>query len=399
MKPMSGPRVILKPRRALPFHNRHPWVFAGAIARLEGAPADGAVVDLFSHEGSFVARGFYNSRSQIRVRLLSWSADIPIDDTFFRARLEKAVHLRRDILRLTGPGHAWRLVFSEADGLSGLTVDQYDRWLVVQFTSLGMAQRRDLIADVLQDLSQPEGMYLRTERGVGQLEGLELHDGLLRGSVPADPIVIADGGLSFQVNLVEGQKTGFYLDQRDNRLAVAGYAQGRRLLDAFCYTGGFGLHAAHGGASAVLGIDASETALTLARANAELNGLGQVTFERADVFEKLAELAAAGERFGALVLDPPKFARAGSAVGEALRGYRRLQSLALRVLAPDGILVVCCCSGLITDAMLDGLLAQLSAESHRPIQILERRGAAPDHPVIATCRETDYLKCLLCRVE
>jgi 23S rRNA (cytosine1962-C5)-methyltransferase len=396
---MSGPRVILKPRRALPFHAQHPWVFAGAVARLEGQPADGDVVDLVSHEGTFVARGLFNSRSQIRVRLMSWSADLPLDEAFFRDRLAKAVRLRHDLLGLAGPGRACRLVFSEADGLSGLTVDQYDRWLVLQFTSLGMAQRRDLVMDALQDLVGPEGMYLRTERGIGQLEGLELHDGLLRGSVPADPIVIIDGALRFQVHLLEGQKTGFYLDQRDNRGAAAHYARGRRVLDAFCYSGGFGLHAARAGAAGVLGIDASEAALSLARANAQLNGLSQVAFERADVFEKLAELGAAGERFGMVILDPPKFARSGSSVGEAMRGYRRLQGLALRVLETDGILVVCCCSGLITRKMLDDLLAQLAAETRRSIQIIEKRGAAPDHPVAATCPETEYLKCLICRVE
>jgi 23S rRNA (cytosine1962-C5)-methyltransferase len=396
---MSLPRVILKPRRARPFYGRHPWVFAGAVDSVEGQPADGDEVDLVSHTGDFVARGLFNSQSKIRVRLYGWSADVPLDEAFFRERLEKAVRLRRDLLRLGGPGHACRLVFSEADGLSGLSVDQYDRWLVLQFTSLGMAQRRDVLADVLQDVVKPEGMYLRTERGIGQLEGLELHDGLLRGNVPSEPIEIGDGGLRFQVHLTEGQKTGFYLDQRDNRQATSRFALGRRVLDAFCYSGGFGLHAAKAGARSVLGVDGSEAALQLARANAQLNGVQQVTFERADVFDKLVALAGAGERFGLMVLDPPKFARAGHAVDEALRGYRRLQALALRLLEADGILVVCCCSGLITRDMLIDLLSQLAAESRRDIQILESRGPASDHPTAATCPETNYLKCLICRVE
>ncbi len=395
---MSLPKVVLKARRARPFYGRHPWVFAGAVEKVEGQPADGAVVDLVSHTGNFVARGLFNSHSKIRVRLYSWSADIPLDDTFFRAALEKAVRLRSEILELGGPGRACRLVFSEADGLSGMTVDQYDRWLIVQFTSLGMGLRRELLGGILQDLVKPEGIYIRTERGIGQLEGLDLQDGLLRGTVPDAPILIDDGGLRMQVHLTQGQKTGFYLDQRDNRPAAARYARGRRVLDAFCYSGGFALQAARGGAASVLGIDGSEAALNLARANAGLNGLGQISFEKADVFDKLDALVGADEQFGLIVLDPPKFARAGHAIEEAMRGYRRLQSLALRLLGKDGILVVCCCSGLITREMLLELLAQLAAETGRTIQILESRGPAPDHPMTVTCPETNYLKCLICRV-
>src|SRR5271165_5986530 len=171
---MSLPRVVLKPRRARPFYGRHPWVFAGAIDKVDGQPADGDVVDLVSHTGNFVARGLFNSQSKIRVRLYSWNEDVALDDAFFRSRLEKAVHLRRDVLQLFGPQRACRLVFSEADGLCGLTIDQYDRRLVLQFTSLGMGQRRELLADLLQEIVQPEGIYVRTERGIGQLEGLDL---------------------------------------------------------------------------------------------------------------------------------------------------------------------------------------------------------------------------------
>ncbi len=395
---MSVGRVILQPRRARPFYGRHPWVYPGAIAAIEGEPADGAEVDLVSHTGNFIARGLYNSQSKLRVRLYSWTPDLPLDEAFFRDRLEAALRLRRDILRLDGPGRACRLVFSEGDGLSGLTVDRYDRWLVVQFTSLGLAQRRDLLTGLLRDLIGAEGIYLRTERGIGRLEGLELHDGLLKGRASAGPVTIEEHGVSFLVNIEEGQKTGFYLDQRDNRRAVAGLASGRRVLDAFCYTGGFGLHAARAGATSVVGIDSSESALALARANVQLNGLDNITFVAAEVFDQLAALVAAGERFGLLVLDPPKFARTQGAVDEALRGYRRLLTLALQLLEPDGILVTCCCSGLITGDMLGDLLAQLAVEARREVQVLERRGQAADHPVAVTCPESNYLKCLICRV-
>jgi 23S rRNA (cytosine1962-C5)-methyltransferase len=395
---MSAPRVVLQPRRARPFFGRHPWVYAGAIAAVSGNPADGDEVDVHSHAGHFVARGLYNSRSKIRVRLYSWSPELSLDHAFFRDRLAAALRLRGPILGLDGPGKGCRLVFSEGDGLSGFTVDRYDRWLVVQFTSLGMAQRRELLAEVLVELASPEGIYLRTERGIGKLEGLEIQDGPLWGTMPDGPIPIDEGGLRFLVHLAEGHKTGFYLDQRDNRLAVARLALGRRVLDAFCYTGGFGLHAARAGAGSVIGVDASEPALALARANAQLNALDNVTFVRADVFEQLDALLAAGERFGLIVLDPPKFARARNAVEEALRGYRRLQTLALRLLEPDGILVTCCCSGLISADMLGELLAQLGVEARRDVQVLERRGQAADHPVSVTCPESNYLKCFISRV-
>lgn len=396
--PMTLPRVILRARRARPFFGLHPWVFAGAVDRVEGEPGDGAVVDLISHAGNFVARGLFNSRSKIRVRLYTWDAETQLDTEFWRQRLAAAVTLRRDVLNMVGPGRACRLVFSEADGLSGMTADLYDRWLCLQFTGYGLAERRELLADLFAELLQPEGIYLRTEKGIGQLEGLQLQDGLLRGQVSNEPIVIEEAGVRFRVNLAEGQKTGFYLDQRDNRQVVARMAAGRRTLDAFCYTGGFGLHAAKAGATSVLGVDVSEPALALARANAQLNNLDNLTFERSDVFDRLDQLVAASERFGLIVLDPPKFARAGHAVEEAMRGYRRLQTQALRLLEPDGILVVCCCTGLITAAMLHELLAQLAAETKRTIQILETRGPSPDHPVSATCPETNYLKCVICRV-
>jgi 23S rRNA (cytosine1962-C5)-methyltransferase len=390
-------RVVLLPRRARPFYGRHPWVYAGAIAAVEGEPADGAVVDLVSHTGNFVARGLYNSKSKIRVRLYTWNADTPLDQAFFRECLEGAIRLRRD-LGMDGPRRACRLVFSEGDGLSGLTVDRYDRWLVMQFTSLGLAQRREMLVDLLMELTGAEGVYLRTERGIGKLEGLELQDGPLRGNLPSEPIRIDEEGVGFLVNLAEGQKTGFYLDQRDNRLAVARLGGGRRVLDAFCYSGGFGLHAARAGAREVVGVDQSEPALELARENARLNGLAQVSFFRADVFDHLGMLAGQDERFGLIVLDPPKFARARHAVDDALRGYRRLQTLGLRMLERDGFLVTCCCSGLITMGMLEELLAQLAAEEKREIQVLERRGASPDHPVSVSCLESSYLKCLVTRV-
>jgi 23S rRNA (cytosine1962-C5)-methyltransferase len=390
-------RVLLHPRRAQPFHGRHPWVYAGAIAAVVGAPEDGDEVDLYSHTGHFIARGLYNSASKIRVRLYCWEQDQPLDATFFQELLARAIRLR-SALGCNGEAQACRLVFSDGDGLSGLVVDRYDRWLVVQFTSLGLARRQELFLNLLIEMLNPLGIYLRTERGIGQLEGLPLEDHLLWGQLPEEPLVIEENGLEFVVDLATGQKTGFYLDQRDNRARVAQFAAGRRVLDAFCYSGGFAVHASAHGASEVIAIDQSGPALDLARSNAERNGLTNIQRVQADVFQYLKKLAEEGQRFGLLVLDPPKFARSRKAIAEALRGYRRLFSLGVDLLEPEGILVTCCCSGLITADMLEELLAQVSARSTRAIQLLERRGPSPDHPVSVNCLESHYLKCLLARV-
>jgi 23S rRNA (cytosine1962-C5)-methyltransferase len=390
------PRVVLHPKRARPFFGRHPWVFAGAVASVEGEPADGAEVDLVTHAGQFVARGLYNGRSKIRVRLYSWREDVPLDRAFFREKLASAIRLR-EALGLMQPGGACRIAFSEGDGLSGVVIDRYADWLAMQFTALALAQHRDLLADVLEELLKPAGIYLRTERGIGQLEGLELHDGPFRGGAPPSPLTIEENGLRFGVNLAEGQKTGFYLDQRDNRVEAGRLARGRRVLDAFCYSGGFSLRAAKDGAAEVIGVDSSEAALGLARENARLNNLEQVSFHKADVFGDLAERAGRGEKYGLIVLDPPKFARRRNAVEEALRGYRRLQSLALRLLEPEGFLVSCCCTGLIDLPMLEELLAQVAADEKRGVQLLQRRGPAADHPVSVSCLESHYLKCLIAR--
>lgn len=393
------PHVILKPKRAQPFYGRHPWVYAGAIDRVEGDPADGDEVELRSSTGNFVARGLWNGQSKIHVRLLAWEEGRSLDEAFFRDRLTKAIRLRHDVLRLNhGPKSAYRVVFSEGDILSGLIVDRYAEWLAVQFTSLGMARRREMIVSLLRELLEPRGIYMRTEKGVGKLEGVELHDEPLWGEPPPDDLTIEENGLRFAVNLPEGQKTGYYLDQRDNRAAVAKLAAGKRVLDAFSYSGGFGVYAAKGGAEAVECVDASEAALALAERNAVLNGLGQLTYTRADVFGHLAKLAEEKRQFDIVVLDPPKFARNRAAVPEALKGYRRLHQLALRLLAPDGLLVSCCCTGLITMTDLEDILAQTAIDAKRDVQFLERRGPAADHPVSVTCRESGYLKCILSRV-
>ena len=391
-------QAILKPRKARPFYGRHPWVLDSAIERIEGNPADGDVVDLLSDKGKFIARGIFNSRSRIRVRLYTWNAAEPLDDAFWRRRLEAAVQFRRQ-LGYDDPQGAARVVFSEGDALSGLVVDRYADYLAVQVTAQAMAVRLPQIVAMLVELLQPKGIMIRTERGVSRAEGIDLRDGPYWGQTPDGPLLIVEHGLTYEVDLAEGQKTGFYLDQRENRAAAARYFRDRRVLDVFCYSGGFSMAASRlGGAREVLGIDTSQRAVALAEANARRNGLENVRFQSGDAFQTLESLAASGERFGGVVLDPPKFARSRGAVDEALRAYHWLNRLGVGLLEPGGFLVTCSCSGHVSREDFLYMLVGVAQQTGREIQLLEQRGAAPDHPVNAACLESEYLKCFICRV-
>jgi 23S rRNA (cytosine1962-C5)-methyltransferase len=391
--------VVLKPKRARPFFGRHPWVLDSAVAKVEGQPADGDVVDLATHDGHFVARGLWNSQSKMRVRLYAFDASTKLDAELWHARLASALALRKT-LGLDERAGATRLVNSEGDDLSGLIVDRYGEYLAVQVTALAMAVRLDTLCDALESLVAPRGILLRgAERGLAKLEGLALVDRVVRGAAPVGPIFVHEHGLKFGVDLAEGQKTGYYLDQRDNRQAAARYARGRRVLDMFCYSGGFAVACAvSGGARSVLAVDTSAKAAALARANAELNGAANVTVEAVDAFEKLDALAAAGERFGMVILDPPKFARSRSTVDDALRAYHRINRVAVGLLEPGGILVTCSCSGSVSRDDFLQMLSGVAQRSARPIQLLECRGAAADHPVSASCLEGEYLTCVIARV-
>ena len=293
------------------------------------------------------------------------------------------------------PGTACRLVFSEGDGLSGLVVDRYDRWLVVQFTSLGLAQRREILADLLEERLQPEGIFLRTERGIGKLEGLEAEDGLLRGTAPPGPVLIEEYGVPLSGQSGRGAEDRLLprpARQPPGRCPFGrGPARARRLLlhgrlRAARRASGGGLRPRRGRFRTRLATRTRERGPQRSRQRG-LRAGGRLRPPRRP--------GGAGEKFGLVVLDPPKFARDRRAIEEALRGYRRLQALALRLLEPDGFLVTCCCSGLITTAMLEDLLAQLAADARREVQILQRRGPAPDHPVSVSCLESHYLKCLI----
>jgi 23S rRNA (cytosine1962-C5)-methyltransferase len=363
--------------RERPFVRHHPWVFSGAIQRLEGSPEDGDEVHVCDHRGGFVAHGLFNGASQIRVRLYSWESDRRLDDSFFDARIEAAL-VARDELGFS-PSDACRLVFSESDGLSGLVVDRYADWLTVQFTSLALWMRREVILDALERRLEPRGIVLRTEKGIGEEEGLVARDGPLRGDAP-EGVTIEEGGLTFRVDLATGQKTGFYLDQRDNRSRVARLARDRRVADVFCYSGGFTLPALRAGAVAVTAVDSSAPALALA-------------------FRWLEGRAAEGQTFDMVVLDPPRFARSSRGVKQALRGYRRLNELAVQCLEPGGVLATCSCTGRVTGADFLAMLGSVEERTGRRIRVTEVRGQAPDHPVSVTCPETAYLKCVICRIE
>ena len=372
---VSVGRVILKPRKSQPFFGRHPWVLDSAIVRVEGDVTDGAVVDLQNEKGRFIARGLYNSRSRLRVRLYTWDPGELLDAPFFRRRLESAIDLRKQ-LGYADPRGAARLAFSEADGLSGLIVDRYGEYLSIQTTALAVWQRIDEIASLLNELLHPRGIVMRQEHGAVKMEGMPHEEGRHWADLPDAPVFIEEHGLSYGVDLREGHKTGFYLDQRDNRLAVAKYARGRRMLDMFCYSGGFALNAIKHGATGVLCVDSSEKALALAQANAQLNGTTTLHFHQGDGFKTLQDLVDSREKFGLVVLDPPKFARSRAAVDDALMAYHRINRLAVNLLEPGGILATCSCSGHVLREDFLHMLAGVAQRSNREIQVLEQRGAA-----------------------
>jgi 23S rRNA (cytosine1962-C5)-methyltransferase len=393
------PRVVLKPRRAQPFFYRHPWVFDGAIHRVEGNPVVGDEALLVTDKDSPIARGLFNPASNIKLRLYTWDLEQPLDGAFFAARIDHALRLRENLWPTWSDSSAGRVVFSEGDGISGLTVDRYGDWLSVQFTSAALATRKDAILAHLEQRLSPKGIVLRSEKGMNEAEGLDAFDGLASGTEPPRPLFVEEHGLRYGVDLLEGQKTGFFLDQHHNRLAAARYATGR-VLDVFCYSGGFGLTALHAGkATQIVGVDVSEAAVTLAAENARLNGLDTKTsYIAKPAFEALEEFATAGERFDMVILDPPKMTRSRHTVEKALKGYYSLNKLAVDLLPPGGMLVTCSCSGLVSREDFEQVLTTVVMRTGRAIQVIEARRQSPDHPVSISCPESDYLKCYICRV-
>ncbi|RCS41591.1 class I SAM-dependent rRNA methyltransferase [Bremerella cremea] len=389
----------MRPRKAQPFFGRHPWVRDSGIDKVIGKVEDGDVVELISDKDRFIAYGLINRNSHLRVRLYSWDPEAKLDHAFWRSRLERAIQMRRE-LGMLREDSGCRLVYSEADGLSGLVVEYFAGHLVIQITSLGMYKQLEQIVALLEDLLQPKSISLRGEAGILKLEGLEIEPRVVSGEVPAEPIELVENDLRYEVGLSEGQKTGFYLDQRDNRRVAANIIPaGSKVLDMFCYSGGFALNAAkHAQASHVHGVDGSGPAISAAERNAERNQLTNVTFEKADCFDYLKARVDAGDQYDAIVLDPPKFTKSRRTIDEALRAYFHINRHAAQLLRPGGILVTCSCSGNVSRDEFQMMLLGVSQKSGRDFRILEQRGAAPDHPVSATCLESEYLKCFIASV-
>ncbi len=363
----------------------------------------GQVVDLVDHDGNWVARGLANPHSRLRVRLYVYDAETPIDEALWRSRIDAAI-ARRRLSEPFQPRGAERLVFSESDLISGLIVDRYADHLSVQFTAGALLRYREVILDHLQTSLSPAHTTVRIDEKTSKFEGIlnsEDVDGAAENADSAHPQVVGyeQNGLQLAVDLQGGQKTGGYLDQRLNHVAAARYLHGRRVLDVCCYTGGFGLVAAKAGASSVVGLDSSETALAAARENADRNGISNIEFVRGDCFDEPKRLGEAGEKFDAVILDPPRFAGSRHQVDAAIRAYGRLNSIAIDLLPPGGLLVTCSCSGRVSRAEFEDMLADVGRRRRRDLIVLESRGPAPDHPVAIACPESDYLKCVIAQVQ
>ncbi len=387
-------KIRLRPERERPPYYGHLWVFDGHVAEVLGSPGAGDVVDVYTHQKRFFGRGFYNPHSKIRVRLLSFH-DEPIDETFFASRLRAASALRQIV---AGHTNACRLVHGESDLLPGLVIDRFDDVAVMQTLSYGMDIRKEMLAGLLLQEGGVRTVYLRNDGKSRTLEGLPLSKGFLRGN-DKTTVEIHEGKARFTVDFAEGQKTGWFCDQRENRLAASVFAQGKTVLEAFCHTGAFGIQAALAGAQSVEGLDVSATAVGSAQAHAVDNEVGsRCRYRQADAFEELRAIEQTAQRYDVVILDPPAFARSKKAVPHALAGYKEVNLRGLRLLQAGGVLVTCSCSQPIGTQDFWMMLQAAARDARRHIRLLEQRGQGPDHPVLAGMPETQYLKCFIVQV-
>jgi 23S rRNA (cytosine1962-C5)-methyltransferase len=372
----------------------HLWIYAGFIHAVRGQPVTGDLVDVVMPNGRFYARGLYNPDSKIRVRILTFHEE-PVTPAFWRERIAQAVRLRT---RIAPETTAYRLIYGEADRLPGLIVDRYDDVLVMQTLSSGMDRRKEMLADLLCEATASVRVYLRNDAKSRSLEGLSPVTGFLRGD-GGTTIEVREGAARFLVDIARGQKTGWFCDQRENRLAAARLTAGKRVLEVFCHTGAFGIQAALAGASHVEGVDVSEEALVLAREHARLNGVQErCSYRAADAFEELRRLEHTGTQFDVILLDPPAFARSKQAVPRALSGYKDINLLGIRLTKPEGIVVTSSCSHHVSDTDLWKAIGRAAQDAKRCVRLLEQRGQASDHPILATMPETRYLKCFIMQV-
>ncbi len=392
--------VILKHKRARPVLQRHPWIFSGAIERIEGEVAAGDIVDVRDAGRNWLARGYLNRRSQIAVRLLTWERDEVVDREFWRRRLERAVAARQ-ALADDPATTAYRLVHAESDYLPGLIVDRYGEWLVIQFLTLGVERWRDeLVGLLVGSVDGVRGVYERSDVDVRVKEGLGQRTGRLWGEESPELVEVLENGHRFLVDVQRGHKTGFYLDQRENRARLSAFCDGAEVLDAFAYAGGFGVCAAAGGAAQVTLVESSAPALNLARRNFALNGFEHrgVEYVEGDVFSVLRGYRAQSRRFDVVVLDPPRFARGGREVERAARAYKDVNLLAFQLLRPGGTLFTCSCSGAVSADLFQKIIFGAAVDAEREAQIIGHLAQGADHPVALAFPEGAYLKGLVCRV-
>ena len=384
------PVVTLKIDR----RSSHPWIFQKMVERPGARIPPGSVVDIVEKSGNWVGRGFYNGHSRISLRLLTANKDEPINTEFFSRKIGAAVAFRREELKLDAVTTAYRLVHSEADGLSGLVVDRFGDTLVIEFFAAGMFRQRTAIMDALRVHFPAARFYYFAEEHVGKQESFDC-----RSPEPPPPDVITEHGLKFCVAPGSKHKTGFFLDQRDNRLALSEFCGDKRVLDICCNTGGFGVYAkARGGAAEVVGLDLDEQAIEMAKQNAKLNG-AQIRYVRADLFAWLRDVIPNGERFDTVILDPAKLTRDRESVDQALRKYCDMNRLALQVVKPGGIFLTCSCTGLVSEADFLESIRRAAWQAARTLQVFKVSGAAPDHPFLIHVAEGRYLKAVFARVE
>jgi 23S rRNA (cytosine1962-C5)-methyltransferase len=392
-------RVFIKPRKARPFWFGHPWVFSGAIERVRGKKKDGDIVDVFDYEGNLIGQGFWNEQSQIQVRLAALAHEGPLGLDLLIRRLDRAIHLRQDVLALPGITNAYRLVHGEGDGIPGLVADRIGEWIVVQVSALGLLPFLDPLLDRLQEALNPAGIVERLAGPAAEEEGLVREEAVLRGTSPEGIVEVVEGGIHYRCDPRVGQKTGFYSDQRDNRSRLAPLARDRDVLDAFSYVGGFGLAMARAGARSVRCVDSSEPALELLKLGIEANGVSErVVADQGNVLRVLDHDRKDGRSYDLVVLDPPRFVPKRSALERGLALYYEVNLKALNVLRDGGILITNSCSQHVEEHHLDEVLGSAAKEQGVRLQEIHRGGQAADHPVLMPLQESRYLKCRAVRM-